>query len=149
MFMRVGCTFGSLSTTETVDAAKPYPEIRFMGNGPTGAWQSVVDNDAHGYPALLNFSATCFFTALHLKLQVPVFRNVPIGLVTSSVPAQTIERFLPPVAMEAAGIPAANATGESCGQVAHELYDTMIVPVAPFTFKALIWYVKKVLYVQV
>ena len=43
--------------------------------------------------------------------------------------------------MEAAGVPAANATSVGCsGQVAHTLYDELVVPLAPFVFKALVWY---------
>lgn len=108
---------------------------------PTGLWQSMAGMDGNGYPAVQNFSATCWFTALHLKRDIPLFKNVPIGLVMSAVAAQTIERFMTPAALEKEGVPAANATGTSCsGQVAHTLYDTLIAPLAPFVFKTMIWY---------
>ena len=38
-------------------------------------------------------------------------------------------------------MPAENATSVGCsGQEAHTLYDELIVPLAPFVFKALVWY---------
>ena len=141
MDMRVGCTFGSLLSDQNADDAKAFPEIRFMNQGARPVWHSAADTDPHGLPAILNFSATCWFTALNLKRFVPAFRSVPIGLVRSSEAAQTIERFLSPDALEACGVPAQNATSVGCsGQVAHTLYDDMIVPLAPFVFKALVWY---------
>jgi len=44
-----------------------------------------------------------------------------------------------PAALEAVGVPEANATGMSCGQQSHTLYDSLIAPLAPFVFKTLIW----------
>jgi hypothetical protein len=75
-----------------------------------------------------------------LKWHVPAFKYVPIGLVRSSVAAQTIERFMSAEALEAVGVPAADATGLSCGKEPHTLFDELIVPLAPFVFKTLIWY---------
>ena len=141
MAMRVGCSFGSLISDKNAEDATAYPEIRAMKNGPTGVWQSMAGQDSNGYPAVQNFSATWWFTALHLKRNLPAFKPVPIGLVMSAVAAQTIERFMSPAALEKEGVPAANATGTSCsGQVAHTLYDTIIEPLVPFVFKTMIWY---------
>ena len=116
-----------------------FPEIRLMNQGAQGTWKSAAGSDYFGYPTVYNFSATCYFTALHLKLTQPTFKQVPIGLVRSSVAGQTIERFMSTDALEAVGVPAANATDMSCGQMAHTLYDELIVPLAPFVFKTLIW----------
>ena len=116
-----------------------FPEIRLMNQGAQGTWKSAAGSDYFGYPTVYNFSATCYFTALHLKLTQPAFKQVPIGLVRSSVAGQTIERFMSTDALEAVGVPAANATDMSCGQMAHTLYDELIVPPAPFVFKTLIW----------
>ena len=141
MDMKVGCAFGSLLSDRNVKDALAFPEIRYMGNGASGRWASAAGLDYFGAPAVLNMSATCYFAAFHLKRDVPAFEHVPIGLVRSSVAAQTIERFLSPAALEAAGVPAANATSVGCsGQVAHALYDELIVPLFPFVFKALVWY---------
>jgi hypothetical protein len=141
MDMCVGCTFGSLLSNRNAEQAKAFPDIRYMENGASGRWESAADIDVHGSPAVLNFSATCYFTALNLKLHVPAFGRVPIGLVRSSIAAQTIERFLSPSVLEAAGVPKENATSVGCSdQTAHTLYDELIVPLAPFVFKALVWY---------
>ena len=141
MDMRVGCTFGSLLSEKNVEQAKAFPDIRYMGNGATGRWESAADIDVHGSPTVLNMSATCYFTAFNLKTHAPAFKHVPIGLVRSSIAAQTIERFLSPSVLEAAGVPEKNATSIGCsGQTAHTLYDELIVPLAPFVFKALVWY---------
>ena len=141
MDMRVGCTFGSLLSDSNVKDAQAFPEIRYMNDGASGRWASAAGLDYSGAPAVLKMSATCYFTAFNLKRYIPAFKHVPIGLVRSSLAAQTIERFLSPAAMEAAGVPAANATSVGCsGQVAHTLYDKLIVPLAPFVFKAMVWY---------
>jgi len=141
MAMKVGCAFGSLLSNGNAEGAAAWPEIRAMNQGAAGYWSSLAGLDRNGYPAVYNYSATCYFTALQLKLNVPAFRAVPIGLVSSSVAAQTIERFMSPGALESQGVPAANATGVGCsGQLAHTLHDELIVPLAPFVFKALVWY---------
>jgi len=125
---------------EAYAAALTYPEIRVRLQGAR-AWQPANTNTSSPTDnALLQFSATCFFTAMHLKQNVPAFRSVPIGLVRASVGGQCIERFMTPAALEAVGVPAANATGASCGQVAHTLYDELIAPLIPFVFKTMIWY---------
>jgi hypothetical protein len=141
MDMPVGCTFGSLLSDRNAEQAQAFPDIRYMGNGARGRWESAAGMDVHGSPSVLNFSATCYFTAFNLKTHVPAFRHVPIGLVRASVAAQTIERFLSPSVLESVGVPAKNATSIGCsGQIAHTLYDELVVPLAPFVFKALVWY---------
>jgi hypothetical protein len=41
--------------------------VRYMGNGPSGVWVSGANNNA----ALVDFSATCYYTALNLKYAHP------------------------------------------------------------------------------
>jgi sialate O-acetylesterase len=136
--MNVGCTF---STNETAVQALLYPEIRMMNQGATGVWVSAAADPASNTSAVQEFSATCYYTAFHLKQSIPAFASVPIGLVRSSVGGQVIERFMTPAAMEAVGVPEINATNTSCeGQSSHTLYDTLIAPLIPFVFKTLVWY---------
>lgn len=135
--MNVGCTF---TTNETAVQALLYPEIRLMNQGATGQWVSAA-NPFRNMSAVQGFSAVGYYTAFHLKQNIPAFANVPIGLVRSSVGGQVIERFMTPAAMEAVGVPAINATNTSCeGQSSHTLYDTLIEPLIPFVFKTMIWY---------
>lgn len=132
------CAYGA---NEAFEAALALPEIRVMNQGASGKWQAAnLNTSSPTANALYAFSATCFFTALHLKLNVPAFKNVPLGLVRSSVGGQCIERFMTPAALEAVGVPAVNATGISCGQTAHVLYDQLIAPLIPFVFKTMVWY---------
>jgi len=131
---QVGCAF---TADETYAESPLYPEIRLMNQGATGRWYSAADATSNA--TVDGFSATCYFTALHLKHSVPAFAAVPIGLVRSSVGGQVIERFMSIEAMEAVGVPAENATNVSCGQVSHTLYDELIEPLAPFVFKSMIW----------
>ncbi len=127
-----GCSY---TANETQADCAAYPEIRGMNQGANGHWQPLCG------PALSQFSATCYYTAYHLKKSIPAFAKVPIGLVRSSVGGQVIERFITPQALEAVGVPAVNATGEACeGQLSHTLYDQLIQPLQPFVFKTLIWY---------
>lgn len=151
MDYNVGCAF---TADETYPESLKFPEIRLMNQGATGHWYSAADPTTNA--TVDGFSATCYFTALHLKLSVPALAAVPIGLVRSSVggqvragrgrgawrrdaemncAAQVIERFMSVEAMEAVGVPAANATNTSCGQSSHTLYDQLIAPLAPFVFK--------------
>ena len=134
MDMPVGCSY---TADETYAISLQYPEIRLMNQGATGQWYSAANAASNSSVEL--FSATCYFTALNLKLFVPAFKDVPIGLVRSSVGGQAIERFMSIPALEAVGVPAINATNVSCGQSAHTLYDSLIFPLAPFVFKAMIW----------
>lgn len=133
--MNVGCTF---STNETKVDALLYPEIRMMNQGANGNWQSAATDPASNVSAVQEFSAMCYYLAFHLKQSIPAFASVPIGLVRSSVGGQVIERFMTAAAMEAVGVPAANATNTSCeGQASHTLYDTLIAPLVPFVFKTM------------
>ena len=132
------CAYGA---DEAFEAALALPEIRVMNQGAAGKWQAAnLNTSSPTENALLTFSATCFFTALHLKQSIPAFKNVPLGLVRSSVGGQCIERFMSAAALEAVGVPAENATGVSCGQTSHVLYDELIAPLIPFVFKTMIWY---------
>jgi hypothetical protein len=131
----VGCTF---TTNQTATQALLYPEIRLMDQGATGVWVSAAA-PFRNMSAVQSFSATCYYSAFHLKQSIPAFAQVPIGLVRSSVGGQVIERFMTPAAMEAVGIPAVNASNMSCGQSSHTLYDTLIEPLIPFVFKTMIW----------
>jgi len=134
----VSCAYGA---NETYAQALAFPEIRVMHQGASGFWQSANTNTSSPTAnALLTFSATCFYTALHLKQNFPAFKNVPIGLVRSSAGGMCIERFMTAEALEAVGVPAVNATGISCNQTSHTLYDMLIAPLIPFVFKAMIWY---------
>ena len=136
--MPVYCSF-TYNETYLVDAKK-YPELRGMNQGANGNWQSFATVAAPQQSAFVEqFSATCFYSAYHLKENVPAMKGVPIGLVRSSVGGQAIERFMSAEALEAVGVPEANATGKSCGQESHTLYDQLIVPLAPFVFKTMIW----------
>ena len=138
MDMPVYCSF-TYNETFLVDAKK-YPELRGMNQGANGNWQAFSNVAAPQASAFVEqFSATCFYAAFHLKENVPAMKSVPIGLVRSSVGGQVIERFMSPAALEAVGVPEANATGTSCGQQSHTLYDSLIAPLAPFVFKTLIW----------
>jgi len=138
MDMPVYCSF-TYNETFLVDAKK-YPELRGMNQGANGNWQAFSNVAAPQASAFVEqFSATCFYAAFHLKENVPAMKSVPIGLVRSSVGGQVIERFMSPAALEAVGVPEANATGMSCGQQSHTLYDSLIAPLAPFVFKTLIW----------
>ena len=138
MDMPVYCSF---SYNETFINAVQYPEIRGMNQGAAGYWKSFANLSTTKPGSFVEqFSATCYYTAWHLKTSVPAFKNIPIGLVRSSVGGQVIERFLSVEALEAVGVPAANATGTSCGQESHTLYDELIAPLAPFVFKTMIWY---------
>lgn len=134
MGFNVGCSY---TADEAQATSLLYPEIRFMNQGADGVWTSAANPKSN--VSLLAFSATCYYTALHLKESIPAFKNVPIGLVRSAVGGQAIERFMSIPALEAVGVPSINATGTSCGQVSHTLYDSLIFPLAPFVFKAMIW----------
>lgn len=57
-----------------------------MNQGATGNWYSAANPTSSA--GIDNFSATCYYTALHLKLSVPAFKDVPLGLVRSSVGGQ-------------------------------------------------------------
>lgn len=94
-----------------------------MNQGATGRWYSAADPTTN--TTVDGFSATCYFTAIHLKRSLPAFATVPIGLVRSSVGGQVIERFMSIEAMEAVGVPPVNATNVSCGQSSHTLYDSL------------------------
>jgi hypothetical protein len=138
MDMPVYCSF---TYNETFMNAVQYPEIRGMNQGAAGFWKTFANlSTTESGSFVEQFSATCYYTAWHLKTSVPAFKNVPIGLVRSSVGGQVIERFLSAEALEAVGVPAVNATGMSCTQQSHTLYDELIVPLAPFVFKTMIWY---------
>lgn len=132
--MPVHCSY---TADETYAISLSYPEIRLMNQGATGQWTSAANPASNA--TVEDFSATCYFTALHLKQNVPAFANVPIGLVRSSVGGQVIERFMSIQALEAVGVPTLNATNVSCGQSSHTLYDSIIAPLAPFVFKTMLW----------
>ena len=138
MDMAVYCSF---TYNETFRHAVNYPEIRGMMNGASGSWSSFATLSTTEEDSFVEqFSAACYYTAWHLKTSIPAFKSVPIGLVKSSIGGQVIERFLSIEALEAVGVPTVNATGLSCGQESHTLYDELIAPLAPFVFKTMLWW---------
>jgi len=124
---------------ETLAAAPNYPEIRLKPSGPNGAWTPAAASNS----TLGAFSAACYSFATGLKRHVPAMAAVPIGLVQSSVGGTVIEAWMSSAALEAAGVPAANATPgtPSCsGQAATELYASLVQPLAPMVVQAMLWY---------
>ena len=65
---------------ETLAASPQYSDIVYK-HGPGAPW--VVGGSSNA--SLADFSAVCWFTAMHLKQSIPAFKDVPIGLVQSSV----------------------------------------------------------------
>jgi len=125
--------------TAAAAASGALSDIAFK-HGPAAPWV-VTGADER---ALRSFSATCFYTALHLKQGVPSLRDTPIGLVQSSVGGTTIESWMSAAALAAAGVAPENATcgfkGGCGGQAYCGNYDNLIVPLAPTVFKAMAWY---------
>jgi hypothetical protein len=123
---------------ETVAASHLYPDIVYK-RGPGGRW-SVMGTDEGG---LRGFSAVCIFTALHLKQSLPALRDVPIGVVDSSVGGTTIESWMSAEALGASGV-IKNATCGFKGGCQYQAYCNnylaYILPLAPFTFKGMSWY---------
>ena len=121
---------------ETLAGKSAHPDIR-LKRAPEGAWsRSDADN-----ATLAAFSGVCYFTALHLKA-LPALRDVPIGLVQSSVGGTVIESWMSSDALLAAGYPAANATcgatvcsgQRNCGNFA-----PLIAPLAPLVVQLCLW----------
>ena len=125
---------------ETVVASSSFSADIFYKHNPEGAWTVTGSND----DSLLDFSAVCYFTAMHMKLSLPAMKDVPIGIVQGSKGGTTIESWMNAPALVAAGLPAANATCGFTGGCAAQAYcgnlNRFIAPLAPFTFKLLAWY---------
>jgi len=122
---------------ETVAASGAHPDIRYK-HSPGGAW-TVAGTDERGLRA---FSAVCYFTALHMKEQLPALAAVPIGIVQSSVGGTTIESWMSAEALAASGVVGSPACGEKgcSGQAYCGNYAPLIAPLAPFVFKSMVWY---------
>ena len=123
---------------ETLAASPLYPDIVYK-HGPGAPW--VVGGTSNA--SLAGFSAVCYFTALHLKQSIPAFKDVPIGLVQSSVGGTTIESWMSSEALVAGGVPASKAACgfKGCsGQAYCGNYNPLIVPLAPTVFKMMAWY---------
>lgn len=121
---------------ETLAASPDYPDIVYK-RGPSSPWYVTGTSNA----SLAAFSATCFFTALHLKQNVPAMKDVPIGLVQSSVGGTTIESWLSADALAAAGIANAACGVRGCGNQSYcGNYASLIAPLAPTVFKHMAWY---------
>lgn len=121
---------------ETLAASPNYSDIVYK-RGPSSPWVVTGTSNA----SLAAFSATCFFTALHLKQNVPAMKDVPIGLVQSSVGGTTIESWLSADALAAAGIENAACGVRGCGNQSYcGNYDALIAPLAPTVFKHMAWY---------
>ena len=122
---------------ETLANKGQFPDIRIK-RGPDSPWsRSSASNDT-----LRAFSAVCYYSALHMKRELPELAAVPIGLVQSSVGGTIIESWMSAEALQAAGTPAANSTcltASPCGQLNCANYLPLILPLAPFTFDALLW----------
>ncbi len=125
---------------ETLANKGLYPDIRIK-RGPDSPWsRSSASNDT-----LRAFSAVCYYSALHLKRELPALAGVPIGLVQSSVGGTCIESWMSSEALQAAGTPLQNSTcltqtlcqgmQPNCAN-----YLPLIQPLAPFTFDAMLWY---------
>ena len=121
-------------------ASSSFSADIFYKHNPEGAWTVTGSND----DSLLDFSAVCYFTAMHMKLSLPAMKDVPIGIVQGSKGGTTIESWMNAPALVAAGLPAANATcGFTGGCAARAYFGNLyrfIVPMAPLTFKLLAWY---------
>lgn len=132
----------SFTADATYPASQAYPEIRLMNaglsDGAPGLWYSAANATSNS--SVEDFSATCYYTALALKRDVPSLADIPIGLVRASVGGQVIERFIDEQVLLADGLPAPNASNTSCDQSSHTLYDSLIQPLTPFLFKTLIFY---------
>lgn len=134
--MKLGDCFYS---NETVAASAGYSDIVYK-HGPDSQWIVTGTDNA----SLVDFSAVCFFTALHMKQNLPAMKDIPIGLVQSSVGGTTIETWMSSSALEAAGFsPADAACGNKagCGGQAYcGNFLPLIAPLAPTVFKSMIFY---------
>jgi sialate O-acetylesterase len=132
----------SFSGDATYTASLAFPEIRLMNaglsDGSPGFWYSAANTTSNS--SVEDFSATCYYTALALKRNVPALAGIPLGLVRASVGGQVIERFMAEGVLLAEGLPAPNASNMSCDQSSHTLFDSLIAPLAPFLFKSMIFY---------
>lgn len=124
---------------ETVASSKQYPDIVYK-RGPGAPW-SVMGTDES---SLRSFSGVCIFTALHLKQSIPALKDVPFGLIQSSVGGTTIESWMSAEALQDSGAfatsPACGFRGGCSGQSFCGNYLSLILPLAPFTFKGMSWY---------
>ena len=132
----------SFDADAAYNASLSFPEIRLMNaglsDGNPGVWYSAANTTSNS--SVEDFSATCYYTALALKRNVPALAGVPLGLVRASVGGQVIERFIAENVLLAEGLPAPNASSTSCDQSSHTLFDSLIEPLAPFVFKSMIFY---------
>ena len=125
---------------ETLAGKDQYPDIRIKRT-PDGPWSRSSASNA----TLRDFSAVCYFSAMHMKRELPALAAVPIGLVQSSVGGTCIESWMSSEALQAAGTPPQNSTcltqtlcqgmQPNCAN-----YLPLILPLAPFTFDAMLWY---------
>jgi hypothetical protein len=133
------CIDNCFYANETVAASGAHPDIRYK-HGPSGAW-TVTGSDDKGLRA---FSAVCFYTAWHMKESLPALANVPIGIVQSSVGGTTIESWMSAEALAASGAVGAPTScgfkGGCGGQAYCGNYNPLILPLAPFVFKTMLWY---------
>jgi hypothetical protein len=135
MDMDVGDSFYA---NETLANKGAFPTIR-LKRGTDSAWARSSASNA----TLSGFSAVCYFSAMHMQLSLPAMQSMPVGLVQASVGGTTIETWMSSDALLAAGYPPANATCgvHSCAEQANcANYIPNILPYAPFTFGALLWY---------
>jgi hypothetical protein len=123
---------------ETVAASSSYSDIVFKTGPGVGPWTVMGSNER----SLRDFSGLCIFTALHLKQNVPAMKDVPIGLIHSSVGGTTIESWMSADALAASGVISEPQCGytKGCGSQAYcGNYLPLILPLAPFTFKSFTW----------
>lgn len=124
---------------ETVAASGSYTDIVMKKNPSSGSW-TVVGSDEK---ALRAFSAVGIFSAIHLKQSVPALKDVPIGVVQSSVGGTTIESWMSAEALAASGVinsPQCGFTGGCSKQAYCGNYNPLILPMKNFVFKTMLWY---------
>ena len=108
-----------------VDRKKMEPDAAHAG------WCAAEDS------ALRSFSAVGYFFAKNLYQEL----QVPIGVISSSVPGSRIEPWMPLAAFTA--LPFFRNQTDSAHKIDGEpgkFYETMIVPLAPFAMKGFLWY---------
>lgn len=132
------CLDNCFYANETVAVSQRYSDVVFK-HSPSGSW-TPVGTDEKGLRA---FSAVCLFTALHLKDSLPALKDVPIGIVQSSVGGTTIESWMSAEALATSGVidhPQCGFKGGCSGQAYCGNYNPLILPLAPYTFKSMSWY---------
>ena len=121
---------------ETIAASSTFTDI-VLKHRAGDPWVVTSTDNA----TLAAFSAVCFFTALHLKQNVPAMKDIPIGLVQGSVGGTTIETWMSASALSAAGIANAACGVKGCSNQSNcANYASLIAPLAPTVFKHMLWY---------